>query len=188
VGLFLSALATVLWLLVPALGALMLPRRLKTIGPSLVALALVLLARLAVPFPLRPSPHLSPGLAGVGLASLLLEWLLARRHGSAERRGFDWAEDVLGPIDEELFFRGLLLFPLARAVGTPLALATTSLLFAAAHLGNAVVESRQGTRSLLADLLFGVTAGALARLTGTPLAPALLHIAWNLASGRRAAS
>ena len=85
---------------------------------------------------------------------------------------------VVGAI-EEVIFRGLVLDYLRKPIGTPAALAVSSLAFAAVHAWNANVTVLAVVNLAVAGLLFG-----MAFLIGRGLAlPIGLHAAWNFFEG-----
>lgn len=71
---------------------------------------------------------------------------------------------------EEFTFRGWLLFPLRKLLGTLGAVAVTSYLFAVVHLRPSTGYN---------DLFNGVMFGASAVLTGSIWMPVALHLAYN---------
>jgi uncharacterized protein len=77
---------------------------------------------------------------------------------------------VLGPILEEVFFRGALVRPLRHRHGAPLVVAVTTMLFAAAHLE---------PQKILPIGLFGLALGVLRVASGSLLPPILLHATYN---------
>jgi membrane protease YdiL (CAAX protease family) len=90
-----------------------------------------------------------------------------------QKVGLVVAAGALGPLVEELFFRGALFGALARRYGRAGALAAASLLFAAAH---------RDLRSFAPDLVGGAVMG-LVRVWSGSLWPALLvHAAFNTSS------
>jgi hypothetical protein len=84
---------------------------------------------------------------------------------------------------EELLFRGYLFQRLARSAGSWSALAVTSLLFTAVHLGNPGMTGTVRTWACLNIALAGLALG-LCRLGSRSLAmPFGLHLGWNWAQG-----
>jgi membrane protease YdiL (CAAX protease family) len=79
----------------------------------------------------------------------------------------------VGPIVEEIFFRGGLLRNLRRRHTAALTLLGTSLLFAAAHLN---------PRNFFPNLLGGLAMGYVRILSGSVWPAILLHAAFNSAS------
>jgi membrane protease YdiL (CAAX protease family) len=107
-----------------------------------------------------------------------LETLIRRSLGPLEPREIV-ALAVLGPIGEEVFFRGMLQPALAGATRSPLAsLAMATVLFAVMHL----VPDREGA-SFWAWPAFafalGLVLGALFLATGSILPPLVLHVTIN---------
>jgi membrane protease YdiL (CAAX protease family) len=80
---------------------------------------------------------------------------------------------VVGPLAEEIFFRGGLYTVLRRSLSAPQALLASSLLFAAVH-------GRQIHLSAI-QFIGGLAFGWLYEKTGTLFAPVLVHAAGNLA-------
>jgi hypothetical protein len=80
---------------------------------------------------------------------------------------------LVGPIAEELFFRGALYGVLRRSFSVPQAVLVTSLFFAALHDGGAALPVIPFTGGVVFALLF--------EKTGSLLAPMLVHGAGNLA-------
>ncbi|AUX20269.1 hypothetical protein SOCEGT47_007350 [Sorangium cellulosum] len=77
---------------------------------------------------------------------------------------------ALGPVLEEVFFRGALARPLLRKHGAPLVIAATSALFAVAHLE---------WQKFLPIGLFGAALGVLRVASGSLVPPILLHATYN---------
>jgi hypothetical protein len=80
---------------------------------------------------------------------------------------------LVGPVAEELFFRGGLYAVLRRSLSVPQAVVVTSLFFASAHAGQVGLPVIQ--------LVGGVAFAILFEKTGSLLAPVLVHAAGNLA-------
>ncbi len=80
---------------------------------------------------------------------------------------------VVGPLAEELFFRGGLHAVLRRSFPPLQTILVTSLFFAAAHAGR--------TPFPVIPFIGGLAFSALYEKTGTLLAPVLVHAAGNLA-------
>ncbi|WP_437968561.1 CPBP family intramembrane glutamic endopeptidase [Sorangium sp. So ce260] len=77
---------------------------------------------------------------------------------------------ALGPALEEAFFRGALARPMRWKHGAPLVVATTAVLFAAAH---------GEWQKLLPIAIFGVALGVLRVASGSLLPPIVLHGTYN---------
>jgi membrane protease YdiL (CAAX protease family) len=132
----------------------------------------------------RAVPELGMGLAGgLLLFSLVMAFLwIARAYHpqgiagetNAFAKGFALA--LSSGIIEELFFRGLLFRMFSTLFGTWGALALTSALFGAAHLGNRGATITSGLAiAVEAGILLGAAYAATARLW----LPIGLHIGWN---------
>ena len=80
---------------------------------------------------------------------------------------------LVGPVAEELFFRGGLYAVLRQSLSVPQAVVVTSLFFASAHAGQVGLPVIQ--------LVGGVAFAVLYEKTGSLLAPVLVHAAGNLA-------
>jgi uncharacterized protein len=80
---------------------------------------------------------------------------------------------------EEVAFRGVLLGYLRAALGLPIALAVSSLAFAAVHIGNAGMTPLQ----FGAYTAMGVALGAAVVVTGRLWMPIAMHASFNLAVG-----
>jgi uncharacterized protein len=131
---------------------------------------------------------MSAALAG-GFAAAALGWHLATGgnlvHEALGRSPLDAATTpgaraailasmgLVGPVAEELFFRGGLYAVLRRSLSVPQAVVVTSLFFASAHAGQAGLPVIQ--------LVGGVAFAVLYEKTGSLLAPVLVHAAGNLA-------
>ena len=85
-----------------------------------------------------------------------------------------------GAVIEELLFRLLLLRLMERSFGTACALATSSLIFGIAHLGNAGATP---LISIMLGLELGLLFGAAYLLTRRLWLCAALHLGWNFAQG-----
>ncbi|HEY58298.1 MAG TPA: CPBP family intramembrane metalloprotease [Anaerolineae bacterium] len=136
-------------------------------------------------------------LFGVGLTGLLmgLIFLAEGAFGWLHLRGFAWdtmtAGQVLGMLanalllwvlvawNEELLFRGYLLTNLRDGMGTTWAVVLSSLLFAAAHVGN----PHMGWPALLGLVLAGFFLADGWLTTGRLWLPLGLHLGWNLFEG-----
>ncbi len=118
------------------------------------------------------------GLVGAAVicAPVLLRQLLSARplHSAA---GFSsWAVVVaVVATAEELFLRGSLYDAVTDLVGTPAAVAVGAVCFAALHV------PLYGWHVLPLDLAVGVVLGGLRQLSGTPAAPAVAHVAADVA-------
>jgi membrane protease YdiL (CAAX protease family) len=80
---------------------------------------------------------------------------------------------LVGPVVEEVFFRGAILRSLRRGHASGLTLLATSLLFAAAHLD---------PRNFLPDFLGGLAMGYVRLWSGSLWPAILLHAAFNSGS------
>jgi len=80
---------------------------------------------------------------------------------------------LVGPVAEELFFRGGLYAMLRQSLSVPQAVVVTSLFFASAHAGQVGLPVIQ--------LVGGVAFAVLYEKTGSLLAPVLVHAVGNLA-------
>jgi len=90
-----------------------------------------------------------------------------------QKVGLVVAAGVLGPLVEELFFRGALLRGLTRRYGGPSALVGVTLLFAAAH---------RDLRSFVPDLMGGAAMGLVRVWSGSLWPAVLVHAAFNTCS------
>ncbi len=88
----------------------------------------------------------------------------------ARKLAFAFAAMGLGPISEDLFFRGALFRALRRTEAAALSVATTALAFAVFH-----VDARMFPIALLG----GVVLGVLRERTGSVLASTAAHVAYN---------
>ncbi len=88
---------------------------------------------------------------------------------------------MLGPLSEELIFRGLMVrIALSRGLSSRLAVFITAVAFAAVHLADRSLISRSGMVTVAILLLFGLFLGAIRMRTGN-LGPAILtHAGFNL--------
>jgi membrane protease YdiL (CAAX protease family) len=80
---------------------------------------------------------------------------------------------LVGPLAEEMFFRGGLYSVLRRVLTVPQAVLASSLLFAAAHAGRVQFP--------IVQFIGGLAFAFLFEKTGTLFAPVLVHAAGNLA-------
>jgi membrane protease YdiL (CAAX protease family) len=87
---------------------------------------------------------------------------------------------LIAAFTEELFFRGILFRYIEKAAGSWIALALTSALFGAAHLGN---PGATWFSSLAIAIEAGVLLGAVYMLTRRLWAAMGLHAAWNFTQG-----
>lgn len=85
---------------------------------------------------------------------------------------------IIAPVVEELFFRGLLLRAFNRAAGPSVAVAVSSIAFAALHL-LAATSPVQLLAVGLATLAFGVATGVLAVVTGRIGGAIVAHACFN---------
>ena len=81
---------------------------------------------------------------------------------------------ILGPIAEELIFRGLLY---GRLVGTRLGAVGSIVILA---LGWALIHTSYSGVVIAVIFVEGLLLGAARWRTGSVLAPVLMHILWNL--------
>jgi membrane protease YdiL (CAAX protease family) len=88
------------------------------------------------------------------------------------------APTVIAPVIEELFFRGLLLRAIERSAGPSVAVAVSSIAFAALHL-LAATSPAQLLVVGLATLTFGVATGVLAVATGRIGGAIIAHVVFN---------
>jgi CAAX protease family protein len=132
----------------------------------------------------RAVPELGMGLAGgLLLFSLVMAFLwIARAYhpqgiaGATNAFAKGFALALASGIIEELFFRGLLFRMFSTLFGTWGALALTSALFGAAHLGNTGATITSGLAiAVEAGILLGAAYAATTRLW----LPIGLHIGWN---------
>ena len=100
-----------------------------------------------------------------------IEWLLKLRLGAAGSFMLAAVVVVIGPIAEEVLFRGFLLPRLAAQIGTRWALWASALLFAALHY-------EYGIHTLLI-LYYGLVLGWARLRSGGLASPILLHMAIN---------
>lgn len=126
------------------------------------------------------------GLLTVALSRLLAERVdLLRRLESYIRRSLGPLEAgeiaviaLMGPLGEELFFRGMLLPALVSALRSSVAgLLLTTAFFAALHLPDR--SSGEAWAWAGFAFLFGLGLGALFLVTGSVLAPLVLHVTIN---------
>ncbi len=125
-------------------------------------------------------------MVGVGLVeSFLDDWLdrpiprfMLEAYTTGGHLPFFWSAVILwAPLAEEVFFRGFLFSGLAASrIGTPGAIAVTTILFALMHVGQ--YEVYELTQVAVAGLCFGL---ARAR-TGSLLPPLAMHVCLNFAS------
>lgn len=87
---------------------------------------------------------------------------------------------IIAGFTEELFFRGILFRYIEKAAGSWIALALTSALFGAAHLGN---PGATWFSSFAIAIEAGVLLGAVYMLTRHLWAAMGLHAAWNFTQG-----
>ena len=83
-----------------------------------------------------------------------------------------WALILIGPVTEEILYRGILCPSLEQAMPPRAAAACSAALFAAGH---------RGFPAMLGSLAFGYGAARLTRKTGKLRWAIFLHIGWNLA-------
>ncbi|MDA8346706.1 MAG: CPBP family intramembrane metalloprotease [Thermaerobacter sp.] len=186
-----SLLLILFWLLVPTLLATLIrpPRPLGRDGfAALIAIAFwVLIALLHLPIHLAPHPmrsHWILVLLLLSLASYVYLFVRGLRmppngYRPAGLRGDFLSMAVLSPLDEELLFRGLLFALALPALGPFFTIVYTSILFLLAHEAGRLGGLRRSRQESLADLVFGLLAGALYAWTGTIAAPVLAHVLVN---------
>lgn len=91
-------------------------------------------------------------------------------HGTLHRAAFAFATTALGPITEEMFFRGALFRALRRTFSPAVTVLLTAILFAFCHLS---------PRHVVHVFPAGLVLGALRASTGSLVAPLLAHMTFN---------
>lgn len=181
-----AAALTLLWLLLPALvGAAAVLLGSGERFSSIVTAGMIVLSALFgghLGLRLVQPPHAALGVWPLGVAALVAYAALWRTVPpqalqEGERR---WDVLLLGPLDEEIWFRGVLLVLLGLSLP---AIALSSLLFAMVHLPSARPHGR--LKQFAGDALFGTVAATSLALSGTIVMPIVLHVVVNALSLRR---
>jgi membrane protease YdiL (CAAX protease family) len=134
------------------------------------------------------------GVAGVAIAALIVQTVVATRtdpaklrgsveslghlipHDAGELRLFN-AVSITAGVCEEVLYRGFLLAYLGAWMGWPAALVVSSLVFGLGH-------GYQGATGVIKAGLVGLLMGSIVLLTGSLWAAIILHAAIDLSAGR----
>ncbi len=187
----LGILLFIYWLFVPTLLSAVLPPagKLGRDGTAvLLAIASWAVLWFFVPIKVWPPRPLALPLGPTVLIALAALYLALFAAGlrprtdktrDAETGGSAVTIALLSPVSEELLFRGFLLAIALPPLGGYGAVAFSALLFLAAHEVGRIGGARRSLREALADLVFALLAGVLFLVSGTILAPLVLHILVN---------
>ena len=140
----------------------------------------------------KPALELGVGLI-VAIASVAMIFLVGRLFGWFRIQSFNLGADrgvgipvfcggvtdfVAAPIFEEIMMRGYVFSVLYRALGAPIAVIGSSVLFSLAHL---IKHSRLPLLYTINAFFFGVLVAHSRLITGALWAPIGIHMGWNFA-------